>query len=102
MSANAFILEVSKFCLSMIPRQIYTNYRSRYLKEYISSAYGNMGKYLPKKGQVHENNECRKARVIFADISLLRELFPHINHKLIKQIIFYISSDYFFNKYHQN
>ena len=35
-----------------------------------------MGKYLPKKGKVRENNECRKV----------------INHKLTKYIIYYISS----------
>ena len=39
---------------------------------------------MPKKGKVGENNECRKARVIFADFSLLSQIFPHINHKLIK------------------
>ena len=44
----------------------------------------NMGKYLPKKGKVHENKECHKAQVIFADLSLLRQIFLHMNHKLIK------------------
>ena len=29
-----------------------------------------MGRYLPKKGKACENNECRKARVIFSDLSL--------------------------------
>ena len=74
-----------------------------------------MGKYLPKKGKVRENNSCftarvifgdlskarvifgdlSKAQVIFADLSLLVQIFPHINHKLIKQVKCYISSDYF-------
>ena len=64
----------------------------------------NMGKYLPKRENVHENNECRKAVrhslfsqtfllfgkyfpiltittvVIFADLSPFRQLLPHINH----------------------
>ena len=44
----------------------------------------NMGKYLSQKGKVRENNECRKTRVIFADLSLLRQIFPRINHKLMK------------------
>ena len=44
----------------------------------------NMGKFLPIEGKVHENNECRKAQVIFADLFLLRQILPHINHKLMK------------------
>ena len=43
-----------------------------------------MGKYLPQKGKVRENNERRKALVIFADLSLLRQIIPHNNHKLMK------------------
>ena len=39
----------------------------------------NMGKSLPKKGKVPENKECRKARVIFGDLSLLGQIFPHVN-----------------------
>ena len=44
----------------------------------------NMWKYLSKKGKVPENNECRKAQVVFTDLSLFLHLFPHINHKLMK------------------
>ena len=64
----------------------------------------NMGKYLHQKGKVRENNlclgkvpknnsclgkvpknnSCHKARVIFADLSLFRQIFPHKNHKLLK------------------
>ena len=58
----------------------------------------NVGKYLPQKRKVRENNECHKALVIFADLSLLRQIFPHINPKRIKYIIYYISSDDFVNK----
>ena len=43
-----------------------------------------MGKYLPQKGKVRENNECRKTLVIFADLSPFRQIFPHVNHKLMK------------------
>ena len=43
----------------------------------------NMEKYLSQKGKVREN-ECHKAQVIFADLSLLWQIFPHINHKLMK------------------
>ena len=49
----------------------------------------NMGKYLSQKGKARGNNEWRY---------LLRQIFPHINHKLIKLTILYISSDYFVNK----
>ena len=49
-----------------------------------------MGKYLPKKGKVHENYECRKARVIFVGLSLFWQIFAHINHKLIKKKAFII------------
>ena len=52
-----------------------------------------MGKYLLEKGNVCENNEC-----IFADLSLLRQIFPHINNKLIKLIIYYSFPDCFVNK----
>ena len=48
-------------------------------KEFISSVVVNMGKYLPKKGKVRGNNECRKARGIFADLSLFRQIFPLIS-----------------------
>ena len=61
-----------------------------------------MGRYLPKNGKVSEINECRKAQVLFGDLSLVRQIFPHIIHKLIKLIIYYISSDYFVNKCHSN
>ena len=44
--------------------------------EFISSACGYYGKNMPQKGKVLENNECRKALVIFADVSLLRQIFP--------------------------
>ena len=44
----------------------------------------NMGKYLPKKGKVRENNECLTALIIFADLSLLRQIFRRINRKLMK------------------
>ena len=58
-----------------------------------------MGKYLPKKGKVHKNNESGKAQVIVLDLSLLKQIFPHINHKLIEYIYMYhISSGYFVNK----
>ena len=40
-----------------------------------------MGKYLPQKRKVRENKGCRKALVIFADLSLLRQIFPPINLK---------------------
>ena len=43
----------------------------------------NIGKYLPKKGKIRENNECHKALVIFADLSLFRPMFPHINCKIV-------------------
>ena len=56
----------------------------------------NIWTYLPQKGNVRENNECRRALVIFADFSLLRQIFPHNNFKLIK----YISSDHSVNKCH--
>ena len=38
----------------------------------------NMGKYLPQKGKVRENTSCLTALVIFADLSLFRQIFPHI------------------------
>ena len=40
----------------------------------------NMGKYLPQKGKVRQNNECR----YFGGLSLLMQIFSHINHKLIR------------------
>ena len=43
-----------------------------------------MGKYLPQKGKVCDKNSCLKALIIFSDLSLLRQIFPHINHKLMK------------------
>ena len=43
-----------------------------------------MGKYLPHKGKICDNNECRKALVIVADLFLFRQMFPDINHKLMK------------------
>ena len=36
----------------------------------------NVGKYLPERGMFRKNNECRKAQVIFADVSRLRQIFP--------------------------
>ena len=47
-----------------------------------------MGNYLLKKGKVSEINECRKVQVIFVDFSFLRQIFPNINHKLIKNNLF--------------
>ena len=44
-----------------------------------------VGRYFLKKGKVHENNECHKVRVIFTELSLFQQIFPHINQKLIKQ-----------------
>ena len=41
----------------------------------------NIGKYLPKRGKVNENNECRKAQVIFENLSPLRKYFPILLHK---------------------
>ena len=43
----------------------------------------NEGNYFPEKGNVRENNEYI-ALVIFADLSLLWQIFPQINHTLIK------------------
>ena len=43
-----------------------------------------MGKYLKKKGKVCENSGCLKAKVIFMDFSLFWQIFPHINHRLVK------------------
>ena len=43
-----------------------------------------MGKFLPEKGKVLENNECLKALVIFADRSFFDKYFPILNHKMIK------------------
>ena len=46
-----------------------------------------MGNYLPQvaqKGKVRENNECRTALVIFAYLSLFRQIFPHIKYDLMK------------------
>ena len=56
-----------------------------------------MEKFLPKQGKARENYEYREERIIFADLSLLRQIFSRVNHKLIKQIIYYISSIYFVN-----
>ena len=46
-----------------------------------------MGKCLPKKGKFGKNNDCRKARGIFAHLSRLRQMFPNVNHKLKKNCI---------------
>ena len=40
--------------------------------------------YLPQKGKVRENNSCLTALVILAKLSLFRQIFPHINHRLMK------------------
>ena len=37
--------------------------------QFISSDCVYMGKNLPQKGKVHENNECLTALVIFVDLS---------------------------------
>ena len=50
--------------------------------EFISSHVINTGQTFA------EHNECRKTRVTFADLSLLRQIFPNINHKLMKSILF--------------
>ena len=47
-----------------------------------------MGQTFAEKGKVPEHNECRKTRVTFADLSLLRQIFPNINHKMMKYILF--------------
>ena len=44
----------------------------------------NMGKYLPQYGKVCEDNKCLTALVILAVLSLLLQIFPYINHKLMK------------------
>ena len=44
----------------------------------------NMGKYWLKKRKVRKNKECHQAQVVFADFSLLGQIFPHINYKLMK------------------
>ena len=43
-----------------------------------------MGNYVPQKGKVYENNDWRKAVVIFRGPFPFRQIFPHINHKLMK------------------
>ena len=43
-----------------------------------------MGKCLPQKAKVCEKNSCLTAIVIIADLSIFRQIFPSINHKLIK------------------
>ena len=50
----------------------------------------NMGKYLPKKGKVLENNECRKARLIFQEPFPFDANISHINHKRIKYIVYFL------------
>ena len=37
-----------------------------------------MGKYLPKKGKVHESNFCLKAPTIFADLPFFGKYFPYL------------------------
>ena len=41
---------------------------------------------MPQKGKIRKNNSCRTARVIFADLSLLRPIFPHINQPQTDEI----------------
>ena len=48
----------------------------------------NVGKYLPQKGKVRENNECLMTLVIFTDLSLFRQIFPHINKTLMLYTVF--------------
>ena len=47
---------------------------------YFSSLCLVWGNNCRKKGKAHKNNSCRKARVIFAGLSLLRQIFPHFYH----------------------
>ena len=41
-----------------------------------------------RKGKVFENKECLTALVIFTVLCLLRQIFLHINHKLMKLTLY--------------
>ena len=42
-----------------------------------------VGKYLPQKGNFLENNSCFTALGFIEDLNVFRQIFPHINHKLM-------------------
>ena len=64
-----FAIQVGQFvwCTIMLLQTTYYEIRQSLFHQLVI----NIGKYLPKKGKVSENNGCRKARVIFADLSIL-------------------------------
>ena len=55
---------------------------------------------MPKKGKARENNECRKAQFIFADVSFISKYFPKLSANSITSSL--ISNERDFCKWYRS